>query len=245
MTLVLHLHGPMQSWGGAARFDTRNTFSSPTKSGVTGFLAAASGRKRGADISDIAQLTMTVRVDNPGSLMRDFHTVGANHPKGRRLIRAESGAERKDPIVSERYYLADATFTLALEGETETLEALESALQEPIWPLALGRRSCPPAEPYLLGSDPRESLLLLEKIIPVFRPKRPFQEFNSVVQIIKEDPDGDVMPFADQPTTVLNRWSTYQYRKTKTLIKDFSENMFVNDHFEVLKSLRATQNGEG
>ena len=53
--------------------------------------------------------------------------------------------------VTERYYLADAVFLVGLEGERGFLEALVEALRKPIWPPYLGRRSCPPTLPLLLG----------------------------------------------------------------------------------------------
>ena len=38
--LLLRLAGPMQAWGDASRFTTRQTRTEPTKSGVLGLLAA-------------------------------------------------------------------------------------------------------------------------------------------------------------------------------------------------------------
>jgi CRISPR system Cascade subunit CasD len=234
MTLLLHLHGPMQSWGGAARFDQRSTALSPTKSGVVGLLAAADGRKRGTSVADIAALTMTVRVDDPGQLMRDYHTVGANHPKGRRPVKAESGKDHPDTIVTERYYLASAAFTVALEGDDSLLEKLDRSLRSPTWPVALGRRSCPPAEPYLLGVDERNASALLRDVLPVFRPDRS----DNVVQILAEDPTGDRITFADQPTAVLGRWNTYTHRTVLSTHDAFPKDRFTVDHFALLATLR-------
>ncbi|MDW8358926.1 CRISPR-associated protein Cas5, partial [Thermus sp.] len=39
-TLLLRLQGPMQAWGTRSRFDQRDTWPYPTKSGVLGLLAA-------------------------------------------------------------------------------------------------------------------------------------------------------------------------------------------------------------
>ncbi|MEV7715510.1 CRISPR-associated protein Cas5, partial [Streptomyces sp. NPDC088270] len=54
--LLMRLAGPLQSWGSAARFVRRTTENAPTKSGVLGLLAAAQGRRRDADLSDLAAL---------------------------------------------------------------------------------------------------------------------------------------------------------------------------------------------
>jgi CRISPR system Cascade subunit CasD len=50
-----------------------------------------------------------------------------------------------------KHYLQDASFLVALEGDRPILERLNSALQDPVWPLSLGRRSCPPAVPVSVG----------------------------------------------------------------------------------------------
>lgn len=65
----------MQSWGTRSRFDHRETWPYPTKSGVVGLLAAALGRDRAEDVSDLAALRMGVRVDKPGVLMVDYQTA--------------------------------------------------------------------------------------------------------------------------------------------------------------------------
>ncbi|EMF26827.1 hypothetical protein H114_22113 [Streptomyces gancidicus BKS 13-15] len=72
--------------------------------------------------------------------------------------------EGKGTLVSKRQYLADAAFTLALTSDDETLlHACATALRDPYWPLYLGRRSCPPEGPILLGhgEDPLRHLVHL------------------------------------------------------------------------------------
>ncbi|WP_306367071.1 type I-E CRISPR-associated protein Cas5/CasD [Nocardiopsis sp. CC223A] len=159
--LVLRLSAPLQSWGGHSRHTTRGTLTHPTKSGVVGLCAAALGRPRGTDLSDLAALRLGVRVDRPGTLLVDFHTVSAaSHgpldPKAQRL--PTSGGGRLKPgegKVSRRAYLQDAVFVAALEAtgtaQRALLEEVEAALRRPRYPLFLGRRSCPPDRPVLLG----------------------------------------------------------------------------------------------
>ena len=54
--------------------------------------------------------------------------------------------------VTTRYYLSDAVFLVGLESDDSVLlEALDAALRAPAWPLYLGRRSCPPTPPLVLG----------------------------------------------------------------------------------------------
>lgn len=143
--LLLRLAGPMQSWGAAARFARRTTENAPTKSGVLGLLAAALGRPRTADLSDLAALRFGVRIDQPGSRMRDFHT--AHH--------ADSG---KAMPLSERYYLTDAVFVAGVEGDAALLDRLHRALLAPYYLPYLGRRSCPPSRPVEMGRPVDASL---------------------------------------------------------------------------------------
>lgn len=70
--LLLQLAGPLQSWGISSKFETRDTAAMPSKSGVCGLLAAALGRPRDADVSDLAALRFGVRADRDGRLLDDF-----------------------------------------------------------------------------------------------------------------------------------------------------------------------------
>ncbi|WP_152607425.1 type I-E CRISPR-associated protein Cas5/CasD, partial [Thermus sp. 2.9] len=171
-TLLLRLQGPLQSWGTRSRFDYRDTWPYPTKSGVVGLLAAALGRDRAEDISDLAALRLGVRVDRRGVLKVDYQTaqnVVAANLKGQRDVQ------------SWRYFLSDAAFLVGLEGEKPLLEWLHRALLNPRFPLYLGRKGYLPSPPpylpdglrdepleealrrypYLGKGEPREDLLLV------------------------------------------------------------------------------------
>lgn len=167
--LLLRLAAPLQSWGVAGRHNTRGTELAPTKSGVVGMLANALGRRRTDPVDDLARLRFGVRVDRPGELVVDYHTVsGASRaPTDRvaqRLPRAAGGTltVENSTKVTRRYYLSDAVFLVGLEGERAQLAELEQALRRPKRPLYLGRRSCPPVPPVVLrlvdGVDLRRAL---------------------------------------------------------------------------------------
>lgn len=153
--LVLRFAGVLQSWGGASQYSWRETQAQPTKSGIIGLLAAAEGRPRTAPIDDLTRLRMGVRTDQAGKLLRDFHTV-ADY-RGRPLPstkvnkhgkqEARSGKERLSPLVTHRFYLQDAVFTVAVCGDQDDIDRLGRAVRHPAFPLALGRRSCPPSQP--------------------------------------------------------------------------------------------------
>lgn len=143
-TLLLQLAGPMQSWGTTSRFDERDTQLEPSKSGVLGLVCAALGRDRTEPVDDLARLQMGVRVDREGVLMRDFQTATG-------VMIATGKSDLKRTVVSPRYYLADAAFLAGLEGDDPLLLArIHDALRNPVWPLALGRKSFPPGHPVWL-----------------------------------------------------------------------------------------------
>ncbi len=155
-TLFLRLEGPLQSWGLRARWGERDTAREPTKSGVLGLLGCALGLRRDADDLRVlsAELRMGVRVDRPGTLLHDYHTTGGakaadGKPEG--MLSAD-GKHKRETDVSNRVYLADASFLVALQGPEHLIDRAAAALQSPVWPVFLGRKSCPPAVPVFAGT---------------------------------------------------------------------------------------------
>jgi CRISPR system Cascade subunit CasD len=137
-TLLLRLAAPLQSWGVDSKFEQRRgTERLPTKSGVIGLAAAALGVRRNDDkgLEKLRALRFGVRVDQEGELLRDYHTAKSE----------------KSAYVTNRYYLSDAVFLAALEGDEGFLIEIDNALQNPIFPLFLGRRACPPEGRISLG----------------------------------------------------------------------------------------------
>lgn len=151
-TLLLRLAGPLQSWGDSSRFAQRHTRREPTKSGIIGMLAAAQGRRRTDPVEDLITLEFAVRVDQPGSVVRDFQTA----------IRWETGQAMP---LSHRYYLEDAVFVAGVQGDADLVGSLARAVRNPRWAPYLGRRSCPPSRPVYLGvveADVREAVRAAE-----------------------------------------------------------------------------------
>ncbi len=156
-TLLLRFAAPLQAWGDESKYDIRGTRNEPTKSGVIGMIAAAMGLRRDSDeIAEIsAKLRMGIRVDQPGIVIRDFHTALSPAYSAGGDLRYDSAGNlirEKNPFVTQRYYLCDARFLVGLECEDDSyLQNVEKALNAPVFPLFLGRRSCPPSLPVLLG----------------------------------------------------------------------------------------------
>ncbi|MEU1086920.1 type I-E CRISPR-associated protein Cas5/CasD [Streptomyces sp. NPDC005892] len=197
--LLLRLTGPLQSWGLHSHFNERDTAAFPTRSGVIGMLASALGRHRDQPIDDLTSLNLTVRTDRPGVLLRDLHTVGGGLP-GKQTVTTAEGKKRPGDtgtLLTHRYYLADAAFTVALTTPQATaadqalLDSCAQALRFPRWSLHLGRRSCPPEGPVLIGqSDDAHHHLI--RLPLAARPDG------------KGEPDGTAVEFlADRPLTHL------------------------------------------
>ncbi|MFD6855567.1 type I-E CRISPR-associated protein Cas5/CasD [Streptomyces diastaticus] len=155
--ILLRLTGPLQSWGENSHYNYRDTAAFPTRSGLIGLLAAALGRPRHHPLDDLTPLSVTVRADRPGKPMRDFQTVGGGLPRHLTVTTAEGGKRKENgaTLITDRWYLTDAAFTVALthHDATPLPPAWAHALAAPRWPLYLGRRSCPPEGPLLLGTS--------------------------------------------------------------------------------------------
>ncbi|NKY33869.1 type I-E CRISPR-associated protein Cas5/CasD [Nocardia speluncae] len=165
--LLLRLAGPLQSWGENSKFNRRETRTEPTKSGVIGLLAAALGLERGADLNALTELDIGVRTDQPGTLLRDFHTVSdyRGQPLKQSGVNAKGSQKPTTPAkythVTQRYYLQDAVFLVGLAGISETIKELAAAMKRPVFPPALGRRSCVPTQPILAGTPDTELMVAL------------------------------------------------------------------------------------
>ena len=140
-TLLMRISAPLQSWGTQSHFSHRDTGREPSKSGIVGLLCAALGRPRYESIADLSALRMGVRIDQEGTIQRDFHTAGIDG-----YYKVSGSIERKNAIISDRYYLSDAKFLVGLEGEWAKLAELQAALKQPRWFLFFGRKAFMPAE---------------------------------------------------------------------------------------------------
>lgn len=134
-TLLLKFAGPLQSWGTDSKFETRYTDFYPSKSAVIGMIAASFGYRRHEDekIKKLNDLDFAVRVDQRGNLIRDYQIATAYKPDGR--------FERN--YVTNRYYLEDAIFVVAIGGEDNFIDQIEHSLKNPYFQTFFGKRSNP------------------------------------------------------------------------------------------------------
>ena len=155
-TVLLKLAGPLQSWGTDSHFETRHTDAHPSKSGVIGMIAAGLGYSRDEDegIGRLNNLLFAVRIDQPGQLLRDYHTAKKYKENG----------DLERTYVTNRYYLQDAVFVAALSSNDEDLiNDVVTAVTEPYYPLFLGRRSAPPTADFFLGVFETDAVTALKE----------------------------------------------------------------------------------
>ena len=258
-TLVLRLAGPMQSWGADSRFTYRETRLEPSKSGVVGLLCAALGKPKfdaqgkpvdeDEDIDEcpalsrLAGLRMGVRVDRPGILLKDYHTVGGaywhdakekNSPRRYGVLTADGGLTT---IVSHRFYLADAIFLIGLESrdarDEAILELLHQKLRQPVWQLCLGRKAFVPSEPLWIQKNDLYDLSLEETLLTHFwlggdSAKHPDDELRLQVEAEVDDPEA--IARMDLPLSFAKRQFSTRYVKELDLvtIRNLSPHPFLN-----------------
>lgn len=194
-TLLLRLVGPMQSWGTTSRFDQRDTGKEPSKSGVIGLVAAALGidRENWTDLEPLTKLSMGIRHDRPGVPKRDYqtaqHIISADHSKVH------------ETAVTTRDYLADAAFLVGLATDDHALlDRIYKALDNPVWPLALGRKSYVPSESVWMP-DALRNLPLREALAcwPWIASPQKWEKSPEKLLLSLESADGSGVLKMDQP----------------------------------------------
>lgn len=202
-TLLLRLAAPLQAWGCNSKFNIRNTEREPTKSGVIGMIAAALGIQRNDDphaLLPLVGLRFGIRVEKEGKLIQDFHTA------------RERGA--KDPNVTTRYYLSDAVFLVGLESDdTALLESVRDAILHPVYPMFLGRRSCPVTLPvYLKISE--------ESLVDALKNADSLTDGKPVRIVYEVDAGGVVVQDVPIFFSQLHRQHGYRMKKEEILYND-------------------------
>lgn len=185
--LFLWLEAPLQSWGANSKFSRRTTLSFPTKSGILGILLSAMGKSGQqkellANFAD-ADLQVDAFFHNKqriNTILEDFHMVGSRYnetdpwenlmiPKTTEGKKAVGGGAK----LTYRYYLQDMAFGTYLEGKKDLLEEVGKCLNNPVWPIFLGRKSCVPSEIIYQGVyEKKEECIYRAKAIAFMKGRR-------------------------------------------------------------------------
>ncbi|NMD38103.1 MAG: type I-E CRISPR-associated protein Cas5/CasD, partial [Christensenellaceae bacterium] len=154
-TLLLKFAGPLQSWGTNSHFESRYTDFYPSKSAVIGIIAASFGYGRDEDIKiqQLNELDFALRIDQPGKLLRDFHIAQ----------KLKDNGDFDKNYVTNRYYLEDAVFLVAISHNDETfMNKIAEALKNPYFQPFLGRRSLPPNYDFIVDIIDEEPVNILK-----------------------------------------------------------------------------------
>lgn len=163
-TILLKFAGPLQAWGTNSHFEKRHTDRYPSKSAVLGMIAAGFGYRRDDNehINKLNDLHFAIRIDQPGHILRDYHTAHKYKPKAE-LAEWTDSRNLDRTYVTERYYLEDAVFVVAIGSENEKwIDEIETAIRNPYFPLYLGRRSLPVTEDLFLTATDEDVIAALK-----------------------------------------------------------------------------------
>ena len=231
-TLLIRFSAPLQSWGVQSRFYIRDTCKEPTKSGIVGILASALGRKRDNSLEDLNNLNIAIRVDREGKIKKDYHTI-------LEVLRADGKSPKKnETVLSDRYYLMDAEFLIGLEGKFDFLEEIKTAIENPQYPLFLGRKSCLPSKPIFLPdikNYPSLSENNLDDVIrqyPLITNNRMYKDVNpETLRLVKDSIDETGSLRQDIAISFSERLFMQRYMSTDfiALPKERLEDFFKED----------------
>lgn len=180
--LILRFDAPLMSFGGVMVDQHNVTDRHPGLSLFAGLIANALGWQH-RDFDRIGRLQerllIASRWDIAGESVRDYHTVDLGqekmrHPgwttRGRPEHREGGPDARYGTHQRYRHYWANGLVSSALSltdtEEAPTLEELEAALRHPARPLFIGRKTCLPAAPILIGRRSGADLLAILRAEP-------------------------------------------------------------------------------
>lgn len=248
--LLLRLEGPLQSWGMRSRWSRRDTGPEPSKSAIIGLLGCAAGILR-PDWRSAAEpdrtlerwdnaLRFGIRIDRPGTIETDYQTVQGRFWQADGKMKTASSVSGAKPDKAEREpqhtevtwrdYLHDAAFLVALavkpgyrDGNGNLLGDLKERLQDPKWPLYLGRKACVPSRPILdrLANEYQdlESALRTEPWTAPRSPKgrKSLQGAKQAPKLLAwlECPDGE---YERQDSMRLNQLRFYDFRRCRRVV---------------------------
>jgi len=149
---------------------------------------------------------MGVRVEREGVIRRDYQTA-ENVPKANR--------NSPETSVSNRYYLADARFLVGLEGDEVLLKSISNALQNPVWPIYLGRKAFVPSSPLVIDGLRDEPLEVALRNHPWL--SREGEEVPARLRLIVECNANEGVERMDVPLSFSDRMFSPRFVKSEYL----------------------------
>lgn len=170
--LKLHLSGVLQYYSSISNTSLRDTFYTnicPTRSAITGLIGSALGYQRNSkELSELTNKLVNIKyklvnIDQfPITIMTDFQTVRSftkyttfqNRQKQGHLIDfntvdgdIKNAEDPKNNIIKKVDYLQNADFNVYIGSDDCFLKEIYQAIQNPVYPLYLGRKCCIPNKP--------------------------------------------------------------------------------------------------
>ena len=158
---ALFFDAPMVSFGVDSKFDRRDTLTFPSRSVVTGLVAAAMGiprddRARLAELADL-DVVSVVFLKSPGRIEEDYNTVGGGYEKTHaKFIPAKADGKPRGPVQTWRYFISGSRSAAVVSGDPALIDRIAAALRDPVWGGWIGRKCCIPATPVFQGVFPSE-----------------------------------------------------------------------------------------
>jgi CRISPR system Cascade subunit CasD len=203
--LAMFFDGPMQAYGYMADHQYRTTLAHPTRSCITGLIAAAIGIDKN-DPNERAQIDRLNTLHITTIRLESLENAEAEHrqPRLRDFQTARTWGSNGQVIgnmdLTLRDYLQDCKFVVLLEGTDVLLERIAAGLQSPRWMLSLGRRCCVPASPIFAGRFESETEAI-EKISQ--RLGKPFKTTLRIEEVNWSEPGATLL--RDKPISFAER----------------------------------------
>ena len=196
--LVFLLAAPLASFGSYAGHERRGSELVPLRSAVLGLIGAALGieRSNSEGQEQLRSYSVAVQSFQRSVALRDYHTVQtvptskAKRPQSRSRAISLAGRDT-NTIITIRDYRCDVMVGAALWGNGHwELETLAGYLRRPVFPLYLGRKSCPLAtllNPFVcVARGPVEALGAIE--VPEWQRVDRFEEHDRNQLPVYSDP---------------------------------------------------------
>lgn len=225
---VLKIYSHLQSWG-TTELDNSNdsnpktTEFFPTKSGLSGLVRCALGR--GRDVFDdfdkkLLSMEYFVRVDQIGSVMKDFQVMQASHHN----FKANNSSK-----IIPKIYLENYSFTVLMsfpDLDSNELDFVAEKLNNPTWNIFYGRKTCIPLLPPFVGVIDSDDPIELLKKIPLHK------SFNDKVKF-KIQCDKKVDNSIPKTLKDNNTYSFNPSAKGYSMREVYNSNIIVDDNITV------------
>jgi CRISPR system Cascade subunit CasD len=149
--LTATLYAPLASFGGLAVGERRAAERYPTRSMLIGLLGAALGVDRADEAAQLALAEgyfFAIQIFAPGRPFTDYHTAQMPSRGKTRFAtrREELAAPQLNTVLTSRDYRSDFLAGLAVSARAGaapyTLANIAQALEQPVYTLSFGRKSC-------------------------------------------------------------------------------------------------------